>query len=89
MVLSYKERLNLLSLVHRGLRSDLVEVYKTMRGVDSYGLLFMVGESKTQGHRFRLRRETIKRQERDYCMERAARECGRCKYNYHVGKVNG
>ena len=65
--LSYKERLDrlgLFSLVRRRLRGDLIEVYKIMRGidkVDSQYLFPKVGESKTRGHRFKVRGERYKR----------------------------
>ena len=56
--LSYKERLDrlgLFSLERRRLGSDLIEVYKIMRGIDqqdSQHLFPKIGESKTRGHRF-------------------------------------
>ena len=61
--LSCKERLNrlgLFSLEHRRLRDDLIEVYKIMTGivqVDSQHIFPKVGESKTRGHRFKVRGE--------------------------------
>ena len=68
--LSYKERLDrlgLLSLERRRLRGDLIEVYKIMRGIDqldSQHLFQMIGESKTRGHRFKVRGERYKRVQR-------------------------
>ena len=52
------EKLGLFSLERRRLRSDLIEVYKIMRGmdrVDSQKLFPRVGESITRGHRFKVR----------------------------------
>ena len=65
--LSYKERLDrlgLFSLERRRLRGDLIEVYKIMRGtdqLDSQYLFPKVGESKTRGHRFKVRGERYKK----------------------------
>ncbi|MBB6707133.1 reverse transcriptase family protein [Proteus mirabilis] len=65
--LSYRERLNrlgLFSLERRRLRGDLIEVYKIMRGMDRINrqsLFPGVGESRTRGHRFRVRGERYKR----------------------------
>ena len=59
--LSYKERLNrlgLFSLERRRLRGDLIEVYEIMRGIDQLDSQYLfpkVGESKTRGHRFKVR----------------------------------
>ena len=50
------------------LRGDLIEVYKIMRGtdqLDSQYLFPKVGESKTRGHRFKVRGERYKRVQRD------------------------
>ena len=64
--LSYQERLNgwrLFSLERRRLRGDLIEIYKIMRGidkVDSQYLFPKVGESKTRGHRFKVRGKRYK-----------------------------
>ena len=64
--LSYKERLDrlgLFSLERRRLRGDLIEVYKIMRDtvqLDSQYLFPKVGESKTRGHRFKVRGESYK-----------------------------
>jgi len=61
MSLSYQERpdrLGLFSLERRRFRDDLIEVYKIMRAidkVDSQHLFPKVGESKTRGHRFKVR----------------------------------
>ena len=68
--LSYKERLDrlgLFSLVRRRLRGDLIEVYKIMRGIDqldSQDHFPKVGESKTIGHRFKVRGERYKSAQR-------------------------
>eukprot|EP00061_Rhincodon_typus_P011629 g36796.t1 len=54
-----------LSLEHRRLRGDIVEIYKIMRGMDkvnSQCRFPRVGEFKTRGHRFKVRG---KRYERD------------------------
>ena len=64
--LSYKERLDrlgLFSLERRRLRGDLVEVYKIMRGIDQLDnqyLFLKIGESKTEGYRFKVRGERYK-----------------------------
>ena len=64
--LSYKERLDklgLFSLERRRLRGDLIEVYKIMRGIDQLDSQYLfpkVGESKTRGHRFKVRGERYK-----------------------------
>ena len=61
--LSYKERLDRLGLFpleRRRLRGDLIEVYKIMRGTDQLDSQYFfpkVGESKTRGHRFKVRGE--------------------------------
>eukprot|EP00061_Rhincodon_typus_P010330 g34542.t1 len=55
--LRYENRLALLSLEHRRLRHDLIEVYKIMRGVDEVndkGLFPTVGEFKARGHTFKI-----------------------------------
>ena len=63
--LSYKERLDrlgLFSLERRRLRGDLIEVYN-MRGIDQLDIQYLfpkVGESKTRGHRFKVRGERYK-----------------------------
>ena len=68
--LSYKERLDrlgLFSLERRRLRGDLIEVYKIMRGTDQLERQYLfpkVGESKTRGHRFKVRGERYKRAQR-------------------------
>ena len=68
--LSYKERLDrqgLFSLERRRLRGDLIEVYKIMRGTDQLDSQYIfpkVGESKTRGHRFKVRGERYKRVQR-------------------------
>ena len=65
--MSYKERLDrlgLFSLEHRRLRGDLIEVYKIMRGIDQLDSQYLfpkAGESKTRGHRFKVRGERYKR----------------------------
>eukprot|EP00061_Rhincodon_typus_P005605 g25314.t1 len=57
--LSYKEkldRLGLFSREHRRLRSDLIEVYKIMRGIDRVDgrcLFPKMGNFKTRGHIFK------------------------------------
>ena len=67
LLLSYKDRLDrlgLFSLECRRLRGDLIEVYKIMRGsdqLDSQYLFPKVRESKTRGHRFKVRGERYKR----------------------------
>ena len=46
------------SLERRRLRSDLIEGYKIMRGLDQLDRQYLfpkVGESKTRGHRFKVR----------------------------------
>ena len=64
--LSYKERLDrlgLFSLERRRLRGELIEVYKIMRGIDQLDSQYLfpkVGESKTRGHRFKVRGEIYK-----------------------------
>ena len=64
--MSYKERLDRLGpffLECRRLRGDLIEVYKIMRGtdqLDSQYLFPKVVESKTRGHRFKVRGERYK-----------------------------
>ena len=93
--MSYKKRLDrlgLFSLEHRRLRSDLIEVYKIMRGidkVDSQYLFPKVGESKTRGHRFKVRGERYKSVQRGNsfteggeCREQAARGSSRGRYNF-------
>ena len=58
---------NFFSLEHRRLRGDLTEVYKIMRGigqVDSQHIFPKVGESKTRGHRFKVRGERHKKVQR-------------------------
>ena len=71
--LSYKEsldRLGLFSLERRGLRGDLIEVYKVKRGTDqlhSQYLFPKVGESKTRGNRFKVRGKRYKRVQRGNC----------------------
>ena len=61
--MNYKERLDrpgLFSLERRRMRGDLIEVYKIMRGIDKVngqGLFPRVGESKTRGHRLKVRGE--------------------------------
>ena len=57
--MSYKERLGLLSLECRRLRGDLIEVYKIIRGIDQLDSQYL-GESKTRGHRFKVRGERYK-----------------------------
>ena len=67
--LSYKERLDrlgLFSLEHWRLRGELKDIYK-MRGIDqrdSQYLFTKVGESKTRGHRFKMRGERYRRIQR-------------------------
>ena len=95
--LSYKERLDGLgpfSLERRRLRGDLVEAYKIMRGtdqLDSQYLFPKVGESKTRGHRFKVRGERYKSVQRGNfftqrvggeCLEQAARGSSRGGYNF-------
>ena len=61
--MSYKERLGRLGLFPWRLRGDLIEVYKIMRGInqlDSQYIFPKVGESKTRGHRFKVRGERYK-----------------------------
>ena len=71
--MSYEERLDrlgLFSLERRRLRGDLIEVYKIMRGIDrldNQHLFPKVGESKTRGHRFKVRGERYKRVQRGNC----------------------
>ena len=94
--LSYKERLDrlgLFSLECRKLRGDewQMEVYKTMRGIDQLDSQYLfpkVGESKTRGHRFKVRRERYKMVQRGIfshreceCLEQAARGSSRGGYN--------
>ena len=68
--LSCKERLDrlgLFSLERRRFRDDLIEVYKIMRGTDKVGsqhLFPKVGESKTRGHRFKVKGERFGRVQR-------------------------
>ena len=63
--LSYRERLDrlgLFSLERRRLKCDLIEVFKIMRGIDQLDSQYLfpkVGESKTGGHRFKVRGEEI------------------------------
>ena len=48
----------------RRLRGELIEVYKIVRGIDqldSQHLFPKAGESKTRGHRFKVRGERYKR----------------------------
>jgi len=65
--LSSKERLDTLgrfALERWRLRGDLIEVCKIMRGidkVDSQHLFPKIGESKTRGHKFKVRGERYKR----------------------------
>ena len=95
--LSYKERLDRLgfhSLECRRLRGDLIEVYKIMRGIDQLDSQYLspkVGESKTGGHRFKVRGERYKRihpegqffhTEGGECLEQAARGSSRGGYNF-------
>ena len=57
------DRLGLFPLERRRLRGDLTEVNKIMRDidkVDSQHLFPKVGESKTRGHRFKVRGERYK-----------------------------
>ena len=64
--LSYKERLCRLGLYFlecRRLRGDFLEVYKILRGIDQLDSQYLspkVGESKTGGHRFKVRGERYK-----------------------------
>ena len=64
--MGYKERLDrlrLFSLECRRHRDDLIEVYKITRGIDqldSQHIFPKVGESKTRGHRFKVRGERYK-----------------------------
>eukprot|EP00061_Rhincodon_typus_P010647 g35113.t1 len=64
--LSYNDRLDRLgcfSLELRKLKGDHIEVYNIMRGIDkvnSKGLFPKVGEFKTRGHIFKVRRERFK-----------------------------
>ena len=68
--LSYKERLDklgLFALEHRRLRGDLIGIYKIMRGIDQLDSQYLfpkVGESKTRGHRFKVRGERNRRVQR-------------------------
>ena len=58
------DRLGHFSLKHRRLWGDVIEVYKIMRGIDqldSQHLFPKEGESKTRGHRFKVRGERYKR----------------------------
>ena len=94
--MSYKERLDrlgLFSLERRRLRGDLIEVYKIMRGIDQLDSQYLfpkVGESKTRGHRFKVRGERYKKfSERQFlhteggeCLEQAARGNRRGGYNF-------
>jgi len=65
--LSYEERLDRLgffSLEHTRLRGDVREVNKIMRDIeqlDSQHIFPKVGESKTKGHRFKMRGERYKK----------------------------
>ena len=67
---SYKERLDrlgLFSLKRRRLRGDLIEVYKIISGIDKVDSQYLfpnAGESKTRGHRFKVRGERYKRLQR-------------------------
>ena len=69
--LSYKERLDrlgLFSLERRRLRGDPIQVYKIMRGTDQLDSQYLfpeAGESKTRGHRFKVRGERYRRVQRD------------------------
>ena len=78
------DRLGFFSLERKRLRGDLIEVYKIMRGTDqpdSQYLFPNVRESKTRGHRFKVRGERYKRVQRGNffhteggeCLEQAAR----------------
>ena len=64
--MSFKERLDrlgLFSLEHRRLRGDLIEVYKIMKGLDkadNQHFFPKIGESKTRGHKFKVRGERYK-----------------------------
>ena len=68
--MSYKERLNrlgLFSLELRRLRGDLIEVNKIVKSiyeVDSQHLFQKAVESKTRGHRFKVRGKRYKRVQR-------------------------
>ena len=60
-------RLGLFSLERRRLRGALIEVYNLMRGIDQLDSKYLfpkVGESKTRGHRFKVRGERYKRVQR-------------------------
>lgn len=52
------DRLGLFSLEPRRLRPDLIEAHKTTRGLDKVTshIFPMVEESKTRGHKFKVRR---------------------------------
>ena len=71
--LSYRERLDrlvLFTLECWRLRGDLIEVYKIMRGMDRVNVLCLfprVGDSRTRGHRFKLRGERINGNLRSNC----------------------
>ena len=93
--LSYKERLDRLgpfSLERRRLRSDLIEVYKIMRGTDQLDNQYLfpkIGESETRGYRFKVRGNRYKRVQRGNffteggeCLEQVARNGGRGGYNF-------
>jgi len=61
------DRLGLFSLERQRLRGDLIKVYKIMRGidkVDSQHIFPKVGESKTRGHRFKVRGERYRKVQR-------------------------
>ena len=84
--------MGLFSLESRRLMGDLIEVYKIMRGIDqldSQYIFSKVGESKTRGHRFKVRGEIQKGPDGQFfhteggeCLEQAARGSSRGGYNF-------
>ncbi|XP_067867232.1 SH3 domain-containing protein 21 isoform X2 [Heterodontus francisci] len=64
------EKLGLFSLEKRTLRSDLIEVFKVMRGldrVDREELFPLVKGSRTRGHRFKLFEHALKKRKQRWC----------------------
>ena len=80
------------SLRRRRLRGDLIEVYKIMRGIDQLDSQYLfpkVEESKTRGHRFKVRGRDTKGSRGQFfhteggeCLEQAARGSNRGGYNF-------
>ena len=89
--LNYEDRLkhlNLLSLAYRRHRSDMIQIFKMVHGLDELNpshFFEFFSESRTRGHKYKIAKKKIQLQvemllllsESDYRMEQSSFACGR------------